>query len=533
MIIACVIVLTILGLGLLSVGYGARLEAIRVKQDAEALLTAEAGYEQALFWMGQQNDLRKAVKTKSPEGALDFQTSICDYDIRFYDFFGVQPAYRIKSNGHCGRAHRTIDVLVTQAVGRWESNKCRVPDSPWTDRPVSFAHGDVIDMPLHINRYGDPADLLRDIHISGDPCFLRPVSMGESRYARAGSRDKYKTIMPLFNGGIYFDQPNVETANYEKLTTQAKNFKNNSVFKFKPRKNIAVKNSVGAVQLEFYVTGTGEGRVLVTDDCTVQLNYPPGPWDYKVGTSTPYEPYNPYAYHYVGQTKRPRDYQITDTYVTDHFGSYRATPGGQIYVDGNVIIGGETVSKLKGRLTVVATGNIWIVNSVEYDDAGGKYRTAEGLPTADNPNVLGLVSTDGVVKVIDTALSAVGGIGPKELSVLRLKYEPVAYQDPRPGSQRYDRLLPDSVVVEAAITCGAGGWGVENAGNRMDLISRDLIVNGSISEAIRGVTGSTFQKKYHLDERLLDGILPGNIWLQSKYVPVPGGWSDYRSPDTL
>jgi len=31
-----------------------------------------------------------------------------------------------------------------------------------------------------------------------------------------------------------------------------------------------------------------------------------------------------------------------------------------------------------------------------------------------------------------------------------------------------------------------------------------------------------------MDERLWQGILPGDFWLLGKYVSVPGGWYDQR-----
>jgi len=47
---------------------------------------------------------------------------------------------------------------------------------------------------------------------------------------------------------------------------------------------------------------------------------------------------------------------------------------------------------------------------------------------------------------------------------------------------------------------------------------------------VRGVVGVVGQdgytKKYYWDERLLTGILPGNIWLKGKYVPLPGAWTE-------
>lgn len=51
---------------------------------------------------------------------------------------------------------------------------------------------------------------------------------------------------------------------------------------------------------------------------------------------------------------------------------------------------------------------------------------------------------------------------------------------------------------------------------------------------MRGVVGVTgtdgFLKSYHMDRRLLTGIVPGDIWMRGgKYVPAPAGWHDYRT----
>ena len=108
------------------------------------------------------------------------------------------------------------------------------------------------------------------------------------------------------------------------------------------------------------------------------------------------------------------------------------------------------------------------------------------------------------------------------------------------GSSSTNRYLPDPTIVEAAITVGGGGWGAENVGNRKEESSPGdaLVVRGTFVEAVRGVVGlfSTssgdpidgYAKYYYLDERLLEGVLPGNIWFGGKYVPAPAGWHDYR-----
>ena len=98
--------------------------------------------------------------------------------------------------------------------------------------------------------------------------------------------------------------------------------------------------------------------------------------------------------------------------------------------------------------------------------------------------------------------------------------------------------------MEAGITVGGGGWGAENVqrgsyGGRKETsgVQDNLVLRGTLSEVCRGVVGLTgtdgFLKHYYLDERLLTGILPGDIWLRGKFVPLPAGWSDYRVAVTL
>ena len=59
----------------------------------------------------------------------------------------------------------------------------------------------------------------------------------------------------------------------------------------------------------------------------------------------------------------------------------------------------------------------------------------------------------------------------------------------------------------------------------------DLILRGTITEVIRGIVGhgtNGYLKNYYFDSRVLEGILPGDIWLQGKFIPAPAGWHDYR-----
>jgi hypothetical protein len=227
-------------------------------------------------------------------------------------------------------------------------------------------------------------------------------------------------------------------------------------------------------------------------------------------------------------------------------------PGGQIFVDGSIVIGGDGTTNggnqvVKGKIAVIATGNIWVADSVVVDGP----RDANGKPTMDNPNVLGLIA-QGVVKVIDPGMSSY----PEESDLPRrdrrgnyypgppdapggFEYVPIGHSG---GGAQSNRHLPDPMVVEAALTVGGGGWGAENVywngyGGRKEESGTqdDLIVRGTITEAARGVVGVTdadgYLKHYYSDERLLEGVLPGDIWLRGKYIPAPAGWHDYRPGD--
>jgi len=218
----------------------------------------------------------------------------------------------------------------------------------------------------------------------------------------------------------------------------------------------------------------------------------------------------------------------------------RSEPGAQIYVDGNVVIGcGSedaaglgTINTVKGSITVVASGNIWVTNELKV--AGD--RDEDGMPATDNPNVLGLIS-QGVIKVVDPGMtrndllydtdrfdaSSVSG------------YSPIGNQT---GSGVSNRVLPGTMTVEAAMTIGGGGWGAENVyrlnsspGRRNYYSNKNdkLIVRGTITESLRGIVGSGtngYIKQYYFDKRLMKGILPGNMSLKGKYLLVPGGWSE-------
>jgi len=573
-----VVVLSTLGVGMLSAAWQTRLNAIRFKNETVSMLAAEAGYEQAIYWMGQQQDMLSALKNQTPgtSCSLAFVDGACDYAIELHSFANARPVYKVVSKGRSGRFSRTVDVLVLQAISGWDMGICAVPSSSSSTQAVYFADSEIIDVPVQINNRHDSPDY-RDIYITGSPEFRQAVGMGEGHYSDGGS-DKYSSVIELFDGGIYFDQPDSKITDQDAIAAKIARFEDStkSNFNFKPvaTAKSEVQSPSAAVQLEFFVEG-GAGKVRITKDCTVrgfQQPYDSRTWDFKLrpgGVATPYERYDIYAYHLVvGQAvengvRLTQD--ITDSYVTQKIGACESAPGGQIFVDGNVIIGGDGTEHngdqvVNGKMTVVATGNIWIADSIVVDGA----HDADGRPSADNPNILGLIA-QGVIKVVDPGMTDpdVGSVGfiPEEPS--GFDYVPIGRADPgswvsvrqqvKVGSrwvwqwvqeyqeaEEYERHLPDPMVVEAALTVGGGGWGAENVrrgyygGRKEDGGSQDyLVVRGTIVEAMRGVVGligsDGFYKQYYLDARLLEGILPGDIWLRGKYIPAPAGWDDYRS----
>jgi hypothetical protein len=230
-------------------------------------------------------------------------------------------------------------------------------------------------------------------------------------------------------------------------------------------------------------------------------------------------------------------------YVRQSYGGVQSEPGAQIYIDGNVVIGCSsedaatlgTINTVKGCIAVVATGNIWIANELKV--AGN--HDAGGMPTLDNSNVVGLIS-EGVIKVVDSGMTT-NNLLYKSASYDATKvanYSPIGNKE---GSTLYDRQTPYEMVVEAAMTVGGGGWGVENVYRSFSYTGREtyynntndkLIVRGSITEAMRGIVGNGtngYVKQYFYDERLIIGIVPGNIGLKGKYLLIPGGWEESAS----
>jgi hypothetical protein len=443
-----------------------------------------------------------------------------------------------------------------QAISGWDMGKCRVPTGASSTVNVNYITGEIIDMPIHINRLDDSPDAA-DIYITGTPDFRRSVAMGESRYKTDGS-DKYSSVIDLFTAGIYFNQPDSKISDANAVQSKVDRFRDttDASYQFTPT---VVNGGAGftanvrlpAVHLEFFVDPNGAGKVRITNDCIVrgfQQNQDSRTSDFKVTPgSTPqaYERYLIYGYHVRPSTDNRIIRRIDETYVTQSFGGVSAVPGGQIYVNGNVIISssdpcladpcsGGARNVVKDKITVVATGNIWIANEIKVAGA----HDANGKPTMDNPNVLGLLA-QGVIKVVDpnVIFFDTGGPNPPNNFV----YVPIGLPDNTNEPNSYYRHLPNPMVVEAGMTVGGGGWGAENVktgsyGGRKNGGSSTaldtLIIRGTLTESIRGLVGRSpngYLKQYYLDERLLTGILPGNIGLQGKFIPTPAGWRDYRN----
>lgn len=567
-VLITIMILAIFGFGSLAAVYGLRHRAITVKNELAAKYAAEAGYEKALYIMGQK--ILPYELGQINNGNISFASGNCDYSISW-----VPPnmeTYRITSNGRCGSYTHTVSVIVKQEAGFGNAiGASIVPSSPIDTTPVYFATGEIIDMPIHINCYGEPDDSERDLPIKGSPLFLRKVNMGESRYSAGGS-DKYNEVMSLFRDGINFDQPDNKITDEDLLNKKITFFRDTlqalkPELVFTPVKNNGVTNGQAAVQLEFYVASNGKGYIQITKDCTVR-GYKEGDnddtWDYRIdqdsGGST-YEQYYIYGYHYIPTTASKR-YQVSmdSIKITPSFGGIEGQPECRVYVNGNVIIGSKEkdempsgnplknssakLNTVQGQITVIATGNIWVGNDIKLDGAHDE----QGRPAAGNPNVLGLVAK-GVIKVIDPG--KVEGIL-KDLnrtsvpSVTGANYEPMGERDSGYSAGSYHRHLNRDTVVEAAITVAGGGWGAENVlrddnPGRKDENNYDdkLYVRGSICEAIRGVVGLAngsdgYRKHYYIDERLTNGTVrvPGGFGpggLSGEFVPVPGGWREFSS----
>jgi len=407
---------------------------------------------------------------------------------------------------------------------------------------VYFVTGETIDMPIHINNLNDSPDV-RDIYINGNPVFKERVQMGESQYT-ADDNDKYAGVMSCFSGGIDFDVPdsNINDETAVQRTIYCYRDSTLTAYRFEPNLNGCPATNpfnlssykCPAVQLEFFVQD-GIGKVRITNNCAVRLMNP-GPYDYNIVTGNDgnsFQKYKIYGYHYkpnnaANQTTVP----ITDTYVSE-------SQGGQIFVDGHVIIGGDSNAGMpdpnqvvKGKISVVATGNIWVADSIFVDGM----HDVNDMPASGNPNFLGLIS-QGVTKIVDPGLSPTS-----PPSVSRYTYQPIG--NSRSGYT--GRYLPDPTVVEAALTVGGGGWGAENVNSTtgrkvysppMD----DLYVHGAIAEALRGIVGmisvNGYMKHYSYDKRwnpepagcseIIPGDLNGDCDVDLEDVAITAGhWLD-------
>ncbi len=185
LVVISLVILSTLGIGLLRVAYGVRRQAISLKNETVAMLAAEAGYEKAIFWMSQQQDMLSTLQNGADgtSGTINFQDGDCDYSVEFFTFAGSRPVYKVVSNGHSGVFNKTVSVLVLQAISGWDMGICRVPSGASGTYPVNFADGEIIDMPLHINKFDDSPDN-KDIYIIGSPQFLR------SEIGRASCRER-------------------------------------------------------------------------------------------------------------------------------------------------------------------------------------------------------------------------------------------------------------------------------------------------------------------------------------------------------
>ncbi len=549
-VMVLVLILTILGYGIIKSAFGSRMQTVRLKQEAVATVSAEAAYEKAVFWMSQQPDMLYALSqgVSGTTGGLSFPNSNSKYSIQFSKFIGSMPVYHITSKGLCGQSQRVIDAYLIQNISGWESPH-RVPSGASGSVPWPFTSSEIIDIPIHVNSHGAPDDSVRDLYVKGSgPTFKRRVGMGEGRHSSGGS-DKYSDLMDNFKGGVYFNQPDNKISQVSVVKQKVVRFRDSTApaFQFTPQTKAPLANPNAAVQLEFFVD-SGVGKVRITNNCGVrgyQDTRTSGArtYDYKIDNPDKldsYARYDIYSYHVRPTSELPVTYNLTDTYVQQDYGGYKSAPGGQIFVDGNVIIGGDNSlhdnnQLIKGQVTIVATGNIWVADSIMVDGArdGAK-------PASDNTNVLGLMA-QGVIKVVDPGMPKYSYIdGGNPLNDSNFRYVPVGQPD---GSYR---KLPSSMIVEAAITVGGGGWGAEHVGARRMTSPttygyHKLVLRGAITEVIRGIVGTDpsklsfpdssngYLKYYYFDDRLLEGLLPGNIWMKGKYLPLPGGWNDYRA----
>ncbi len=583
-VLILMVVMSLVGLAMIKMSEGSWLQAALYENESVAMSTAEAAYERAIYWMGQNPELLMMMDIDGTTGSLEFADSRADYQVKFHGFVGFRPVFEVTADGYCGTFHRSIRVYVIQASSGWEMGQCRIPISTASTQEVYFAEGEVLDMPIHINSYKAPDDPQCDIYISGDPSFLQPVSMGESRYS-VGGHDKYRGIMNVFTAGITFDQPKSLISDEDAVASKIDWYEDTisrqrSDQVFHPEKNNSVPEGQAAVQIEFFVGVHGTGYVRITDDCTVRcraVTSSSDTWDYKVQSGsdgTRFEKYPIYGFHYIPENAEATGQRVTrtmeSTQIVANYGGYEAPPCGMLYVDGDVIVGSANenaadpdiaaLNVVQGVMSIVATGNIWVANSItlsDKDDDGETYlRQSNGMPSLENPNGLGLFA-GGVIKVLDPGMVEeyaetghweYSGRGRNRTRVWvegglpeigGMDYEPIGIKDTGQADGTYYRHLPDPMVIESAITVGGGGWGAENVrrssgDGRKETSGNqdDLVVRGTLTEVIRGVVGQIgrdgYLKQYYFDERMQSGLIPGNVRLKGKFTTAPGGWNDFR-----
>jgi hypothetical protein len=553
-------VLILAGLALLKVSEGRLIETVRIKSLESASAAAEAGYENAVFWMSQQPDMLESLESASQSVSLSFPQSSADYKITFANFIGARPVFKVEANGYHGIYQKTIQAYLVQAISGWELAKCQIPSTPTKTEAAYFVTGEIINMPMHINDLKDNPDNA-DIYISGSPQFKEHISMGESRYT-SGKKDKYASLMKLFPKGISFSQPASRIIDSATISAKVQRFydSTNLTYRLTPQivqnlpKDSAGKtgfysniSDVPAVHLKFYVKD-GHGYLRIYNDCTVATYLRGGSdnntWDYRINpnSGTPYAKYGIYGCHFAPSTYT--DVQIDDPdmpiYVRQKFGNIESKPGAQIYIDGNVVIGcsqediailGADINKVKGQISIVSTGIIWLTNVLTIDGS----RQEDGMPSMDNPNIIGLIS-QALIRLADPGMTDNNLLYNSSFFDVSTVtgYVPIGLSG---GAKLYNRKLPKTVVVEAAITLGGGGWGPENlyrhggfpGRKNFDSQNDILILRGTITEPLIGLTASDkngFLEQDHYDKRLMSGILPGNIWLKGKYLLVPGGWNE-------
>ncbi len=558
--VVLLLILSIFSIGVLKSAEGAHVQAVQQKRQTAALAAAEAAYERAMFAMSQQPDLLSALAAGAFEETLSFPDSQGSYSVSLATFLQAKPIFEITAVGRSGIYEKTIHTYVVQAINGWAMGKCKAPVGGTSFIDVVFATGEVVDLPVEINKENDSPDV-RDIKIQGTPVFLRPVYMGESRYT-IGGLDKYVSVMNCFKSGIYFDQPMLRITDNSGLESKIQRFRDttDARFRFTPVADApTLKLPQPAVHLEFFVEN-GIGKICITNNCTVRgfmQSKDSYTYDFRVkpkSVGEEFERYPIYAYHVRRSNADSNgDRFIVDlpqTYVSQEFGGVSSAPAGQIFVDGNVVIGsgrtlGQQTDVIQGQITIVATGNIWIADSLtisDQDNSGRIYpRQSNGLPHPENPNILGLIAK-GVIKIVDPGMTEYSYVDTMPKEPAGFTYVPIGNRESA-AKPIYMRLLPNPTIVEAALTIGGGGWGAENVkrttyGGRKTVSANNdqLILRGSITEAVRGVVGIVGQngylKSYYWDERLLTGILPGNIWLKGKYVPVPGAWTETQTAQT-